>query len=643
MANHVPELTLKSLVLSVVLSLFMVAASTYLGLKVGISISASIPAAVIAMGILRCFKTHNVFEINMVQTASATGQTLAAGVIFTLPALLLIHYWDVFNYWQSFFIAVVGGFLGVLFAVPLRRVLLNDPNLSFPEGTAIGNVLKIAQDGTVSLKQLIIGGVLGSSIAFIEGGLRIFSSGLQHWTKFSNTVMGFGLGYSPALIGAGYIVGPRVAMSMLSGVILGWLILLPILAPMNPKLYADLSAQNFVYDVWKTQIRFVGLGVLLIAGLWTLITLVKPIISGMATSLHSLAFVKEHGYAQLPKHEQDFPIHWVFAGVIALALPIILILLFSTELTSWMPHGLGAMSTVIFTTIYILFAGFIFACICGYLVGMVGSSASPVSAMGLAAILVYSFTLFIALKFFDFNIDAHTLSLSAMALVVVAFITCISAITNDTMQDLKAGQIINATPWKQQLVMLIGVLVAALTLPLILDLLYNAYGIGDRLPRPEMDLDQTLAAPQAQLMAAIANGVFTQNVSWHYIHLGAGIAVAGIIIDRLIRRYGLSLPTLGIGMGIYLPIESSTALVLGGLVAWFAARRPGYDENSSIMVASGLVAGAALVGVLLAIPFVIFQDTEALRLMPVSLDWLAQILGLATTVGVSYILVKNKK
>ena len=243
MQKHVPELTFKSIVLSILLTLLLASANAYLGLKVGITVSASIPAAVIAMGILRFFKTHNAYEINMVQTAASAGETLAAGMIFTLPALLLIHYWDIFNYWQASSIAVIGGILGVLFAVPLRRVLLNDKTLPFPEGTAIGNVLKISQDASLSLKELLIGGSVGAVLALCEGGLKIITSGIQFWTKTSHTVMGAGLGFSPALIGAGFIVGPRVAMSMLTGIVIGWFILIPLSAPSNSHSLAELDKQ----------------------------------------------------------------------------------------------------------------------------------------------------------------------------------------------------------------------------------------------------------------------------------------------------------------------------------------------------------------------------------------------------------------
>lgn len=641
MQNHVAELTFKSIVIAILLTFIMTAANTFLGLKVGTTISASIPAAIMSMGILRFFKNHNVYEINMAQTAAATGEALASGMIFSLPALLLIHYWNVFNFWESSSIALIGGILGVLFATPLRRVLLNDKSLKFPEGTAIGNILKITQDKTLSLQHLLIGSILGAVIAFLEGGLKILSSGIHYWTKLSQTVVGTGLGFSPALIGAGFIVGPGVAISVLIGVIIGWMVLVPALAPMNAHALSELSAQALATDVWRTQVRFAGLGVLLVAGIWTLITLLKPILQGVAASYHSIQFAREHGYDKLPRHEQDIPIHWALGVVILMILPILFTLLYATDVTTWMTAHLGQLGIATFTTAYILFAGFIFASICGYLVGMVGASASPISAMGLAAILIYSMVIFAVLKFSGFDIDGNTLSLSALAIVVVGFITCIGAITNDTMQDLKAGQMINATPWKQQLVMFIGVAVAAYSTPWVMDLLYSAYGIGDRLPRPDMDINQSLAAPQAQLMAAIAQGVFMQNLSWIYIEIGAAIAVLGIIVDKMIRRYGLSLPTLGLGLGVYLPIETSTALVLGGIIAWAVSKRVPDNEHDGIMLASGLVTGAALMGVALAIPFVIFQNTDALRVMPVSLMWLSQALGLLTTAGLCYFLYRK--
>lgn len=647
-SENVKELTFKSIILSVLVTLVLCAANAYLGLKVGITVSASIPAAIIALGVLRCFRNHNVYEINMVQTAASTGETLAAGMIFTLPAMLLIHYWQAFNYLESFFIAVTGGFLGILFAVPLRRVLLKDPLLHFPEGTAIGNVLKITQDKNHSLEHLVVGGMSGAVIAFLQGGLKILGEGWQYWTKTKTAIVGVGLGFSPALIGAGFIIGPRVAFSILSGVVVGWLFLIPIFSSTLGLVDLPVPAYKLSLDVWKNQVRYVGLGVLLVAGIWTLISMIKPIYDGIIASLRSIAYVRQHGYEQLPKEEQDIPIHWVFIGVLALAIPLIFILMAGAKLSDWPLSQIQIWGLVVITTVYILFAGFVFASICGYLVGLVGSSSSPVSAMGLAAILFFCLGLFVLALLYAMDIKANTLSLSALAIIVVAIITCICSIANDTMQDLKAGHMIGATPWKQQCVMFIGVLTAAAVLPWVMEVLYNAYGIGDMLPRADMNPSESLAAPQAQLMAAIAKGVFEQSIPWFYIQVGVFIAGVSIIINQYLKQFGFALPTLGIGMGIYLPIESSTSIIIGGAIALLAQRalhgkdsvRRATGERQGIMVASGLVAGAALVGILLAIPFMIFESTDALRIMPKDWALIAKGLSLLVTIGLGVYLYR---
>lgn len=652
--NNLPEITLKAVILSVFLTVILTAANAYLGLKVGITISASIPAAVISMGILRLFKTSNMLENNIVQTAASAGEALVAGVIFVLPALLIIQFWQHFNYWETMSVAMIGGTLGVLFSVPLRRILLNDTTLRFPEGTAIGQVLKASAQGKTGLHNLVRGGIIGSTISLFQAGFQVIADSVQLWFKAGNSfIYGFGTGFEPALLAAGYIVGIRVAISLLVGVVVGWLLAIPVLSHVNG-LTDSKDITSIAITIWKNNIRYIGVGTMLIGAIWTIISLLRPIKDGIKSSFASVRTMRHQGYQALPRIERDIPIHYVLLALIILSIPLSMLVHHFINTVHLITNSHLNLAVTFGSVLFILLAGFIFASVCGYFAGLVGSSNNPASGMAISALLIGA--LLLASTFNMANIPISTeiekLATSALIVFITTAILTAAAITNDTIQDLKAGQIVGATPWKQQLMLIIGTIIAALVIPPILELLFNAYGIGNIFPRPGMDPSQALSAPQAMLMATLTKGVFSHNLPWSMLTAGAVIALACIFIDALLKKKGNNLPVLAVGLGIYLPISISMTIVLGGVAAFFIERtltkqssnRYQNDkekeetieagQQQGLLGACGIVAGASLMGVVLAIPFSIAKSTDILRLVPTSFAPYANLLGAIASIAV---------
>lgn len=647
--SNLPEITLKAVILSVFLTIILTAANAYLGLKVGITISASIPAAVISMGILRFFKRSNILENNIVQTAASAGEALVAGVIYILPALLILQFWQHFNYWETMLVAMVGGTLGVLFSIPLRRILLSDKTLRFPEGTAIGEVLKISNQGKAGLHNLVRGGIIGSSISLLQAGFQLIADSIQFWFKAGNSfIYGFGTGFEPALLAAGYIVGVSVVISMFIGVAIGWLIGIPVLSH-----FTDLStvtdANALASSIWKNDIRYVGVGTMLVGGIWTIINLLKPIKDGLKSSFASVRIIRHQGFQTLPQIERDIPIHYVLLALIILLIPLGTLLYYFISTINLPVTTNLEIILVGGSIIFILLAGFIFASLCGYFAGLVGSSNNPISGMAMSALLIAALLLFgtFALANTSISTDAAKLAVSALVVFVTTAILTAAAITNDTIQDLKAGQIVGATPWKQQVMLIIGTLIAAVVIPPILELLFNAYGIGSIFPRPGMDPNQALSAPQAMLMSTLTMGVFSHNLPWPMLLSGAVIALISILIDSLLKKKGASLPVLAVGLGIYLPIGVTMPLIFGGIASFFIERslnknyskphqikQAEKNRQQGLVAACGIVAGASLMGVLLAIPFSIAKSTNILRIVPSSFTPYADLLGAIASIGI---------
>ena len=633
--TSLPELTFKVIILSIILAAVMSAANAYLALKIGQTISASIPASVLAIGILRFFKNSNVLESNLIQTAASAGEGVAAAIAFVLPAMIFIHAWQSFNYWQTVAVTAFGGLLGVFFSIPLRRVMLNMPTLRFPEGTAVGNVLRVtsmSRDKT-HIRRLIQGISIGGLMAFAQDGIQIFSDSIGYWFKSGKAVFGAALGFSPALFAAGYIVGIEVGISLFTGFVLGWVVVLPALSA-HYGLPEGKTLFDSVMAIWSTQLRFVGVGVMLVGGVWTLIRLIGPVVEGIKVS-----FISLHGVgakSRLPRTERDIPILWAFFGVLICALLLYLFVLHFAYFEN-LDHFYGntfLLWAVLATVLFILVVGFFLATICAYFTGLVGSSNNPLSGILILSILILG-----GVYFFIFKQSADGKVAGLMVMVSTVLATCAS-ISNENLQDLKAGQMVGSTPWKQQFVLALGVVVSALIIGPVLELLYQAYGIGGVFPRAGMDPSQMLSAPQAGLMASVINGVRTQNMPWTMIIIGCVIAVLVIVVDEILRRKNHRLPALAVGLGIYLPPSIILPTVVGGLVKFMVMRssKAAHTEKqlakaedarqNGLLMACGLVAGAALMGVFLAVPFVIMGSANALAILPARFSLLTQLMGL---------------
>lgn len=647
--QNLPEITLRVIILGVILTVILAAANAFLGLKVGVTVSASIPAAVISMGILRFFRDSNILENNMVQIMASVGEALTAGIAFILPALIILHVWDRFDYWQTVITSLLGGGLGVLFTIPLRRALLKDKTLRYPEAVAIGNVLKAsAKREEGDLRQLIFGGVIGGTIALFQSGFQILTDTFAFWVRSSSTIFGFGLGLSPALIAAGYIVGINVALSLLVGIFIGWIAGIPILGWVHG-LPDAATANQMAMIIWKDQVRYIGVGTMLIGGLWTLCTLFKPVITSMAMSFSAMKQIRVGNQSASLRTERDLPIQYVLIATLLLLIPIFF-LIANTIIPSSMnidPSFRYFLSG--FGTLYILIGGFAFCSIMAYFAGLIGSSNSPVSGLLVSALLIICVIFMAFFSFTDWDPKTKEMIGSVVAIGSMVIIGAALSISNDTMQDLKVGQIVGATPWKQQVMLFFGVVVASFVIPPILQLLYDAYGIGGVFPREGMNPDQMLAAPQAGLMATVAKGVFSHSLDWSMIGIGALIALVCIVIDEFVKKqYGTRLPVLAVGLGIYLPLDSSVPCVIGGLLAYIVQlrldsiynRRRGEPDveaqmnshrHRGLLLSCGIVAGASLMGVALAIPFAIKQSSDALKLMPQEYMPFAGVLSIFVT------------
>lgn len=591
-ATALPQLTLKAVLLGVFLAVVLAGANAYLGLFAGMTVSASIPAAVISMGVLRLFRNSNILENNIVQTAASAGESVAAGAIFTLPALILLGYWQVFDYWWVCALTGLGGLLGVLFTIPLRRSLIIDQSLPFPEGTATAAVLRAGDEPGRGLQLLSVAACLGAVIKFAETGLRIWPSVAQTaWTSSRGTVFYLGGNLSPALLSVGYIVGFNVAVLILSGGLISWVIAIPVYSSwfMAPGEFADASGIDLAFAIWSSKIRYLGVGAMLVGGVWALISIRKSIFSSLSGGFRSGG----SAVGPLPETERDVPIGFVLAGIVLFVLPIFA--LYHSILGTW---GAGLSMTLV-----MIVAGFLFSSVAGYMAGLVGSSNNPVSGITIATILFASLLLL--------WISGASAESAAAAILIGAVVCCAAAIAGDNMQDLKAGHLLGATPWKQQIMQGVGVISAALIMAPVLNLLLTAYGMGlptELHPNP-------LAAPQANLMASVAGGVLGGELPWGLIAMGAGIGCVIIAVDIWLEKSGSALraPVLAVAVGIYLPLELSVPIAIGGLIALLTTGKIGpATTGSGILFGAGLITGEALVGILIAIPIVITGDRDVL-------------------------------
>ncbi len=566
------ELTVRGLVLGALITVVFTAANVYLGLKVGLTFASSIPAAVISMAVLSVAGGATVLENNIVQTQASAAGTLSS-IIFVVPALVMVGHWHGFPFWQTAGICAAGGVLGVVFTVPLRRALVIESALPFPEGVAAAEILKLGE-ATASEGARALAAAAGVSAAFnlLSAGLGLFADGVTRTLAAGPALFRLSTGFSLALVGAGYLMGIAAGVAILVGFALAWLVAVPILTAIGTR-PAAADAATFAVAVWSHQVRFIGAGTIAVAAVWTLATLAPAILRGIRGSRSRLG----------PGAERDIgaPTLLGLASIATLGLWVV----FSRFLG-------GATGLALFGTAFAVVFGFLVAAASGYMAGIVGSSASPISGIGILAVSLASLLL-LAMGFGPDGI--------ALALFTTSAVLAVATISNDNLQDLKTGQLVSATPARQQWALIIGSLVGAAVIPPILDLLYQAYGFAGALPRPGMDAARALAAPQATLMAAIASGILGRALDWTMIAIGMALGVVLVATDAALRARTarLRLPVLATGIGIYLPATVSATLVIGALCAWAASRHRG-QTRQGVLIASGFIVGESLMGVLLA-------------------------------------------
>lgn len=600
------ELTVRGLILGVLITVIFTAANVFFGLKAGITFSTSIPAAVISMAILRGFSGSTVQENNIVQTVASAAGTLSA-MIFVLPGLVIIGWWTGFPYWTSALVCALGGVLGVLYSIPLRRALVTQSDLPYPEGVACAEILKVGsgmeaqaeavEDARAGLRAVVVGSVASALFALIVG-TRVFATDLVRYFRGNGGwVSGFDLLFSLALFGIGHLVGLWVGVAMFVGELIAWLWGVPHFSALSRSSATDAV---LAHDTWSHQIRFVGAGVILVAALWTLAKLVGPVYGGIRATLAASRARSSGNEGALPRTERDMPIGII--GLLALVCLAPIPLLLANFDSTGVFHGFEA-TLVVGGLVYIVLMSFLVSSVCGYMAGLIGASNSPLSGIGILATLGASLLLVVGVRSSLPAGGEH--ALVAYALFVTSLIFAVATIANNNLQDLKTGQLVDATPWKQQTALVVGVIAGAAIIPPVLDLLNHAYGFAGA---PGPTREHALPAPQAGLMSALAQGVLENNVDWSLIELGVLIGVAVIIVDMLVRRLipGAHLSPLAVGLGIYLPTQSTLMVVVGSVAGWYYDRRadrranPASIKQLGVLLASGLIVGEGLVGVLIA-------------------------------------------
>ena len=613
------ELTIRGLIIGIIITLVFTAANVYFGLKAGLTFSTSIPAAVISRAILRYFKDATVQENNIVQTVASAAGTLSS-IIFVLPGLIMIGFWTEFPFWTSFWICALGGILGVMYSIPLRRALVTQSDLPYPEGVACAEVLKVGssggsehaseiEHGRAGLLAVLWGSIVAAVFAVIVA-TQVFASDVARTFRIGRggAVSGFDFFLSFALLGIGHLVGLSVGIAMLIGAFIGWGWGVPHFSAMAGDLTT--AAAALATKTWSTKVRFVGAGAIGVSAIWTLLKLIKPVTRGL-TSAMAASRARKAGQADtLPITERDIPIGIVGVVTLACMLPI-------GWLLGWFgsTSGLGdhLPTLIIGGVVYIVLMSFFVSAVCGYMAGLIGSSNSPLSGIGILVVIGAALLLVLGVKPY---VGPDTgKALIAFALFTTAVIFNVAAIANNNLQDLKTGQLVDATPWKQQWALVIGVIAGAFVIPPVLDLVNHAYGFvgapgAEARPNP-------LPAPQAGLISSLAKGVITADIDWSLIRIGAMIGIGIIVLDEVLRRTTkhMHVPPLAVGLGIYLPTQSTLMIVVGAIVGWFFDQRaertpkPEATKQLGVLLASGLIVGEGIIGVVIS-ALVVFSGKD---------------------------------
>ena len=597
----VKELTLRGIILGALITLLFTAANVYLGLKLGITFATSIPAAVISMAVLKFFADSTIQENNIVQTIASAAGTLSA-IIFVLPGLIMVGWWTGFPFWLSVAVIALGGILGVMYSVPLRRALVTGSDLPYPEGVAAAEVLKVgagvggAEENRRGLKMIVWSSVVSAAYALLAQ-TKLLATEAARSLKIGAGATTVSTSLSMALIGVGHLVGMAVGIAMLVGLIISWFVLVPWQVGLaGIPSGGDIDA--IVGTMFREKVRFIGAGTMGVAAIWTLLRIIGPIVKGVTSAIAANRKRQAGQGDALPLTERDIPITIVAGTIVISLIPIGLLL---SAFAQSGPIAADPATTLGLSLLYIFVAGAIIAAITGYMAGLIGASNSPVSGVGILTVLGISLVL---AALFGGGLDVTaSQSLVAFALFVTAIIFGIATIANDNLQDLKTGQLVGATPWRQQVALVLGVIFGSVVIPPILTILNDAFGFqGAPGAGPN-----ALAAPQAALISAIAQGVLGGNLDWNLIGLGGAIGVMVIAVDEILRatKKG-SLPPLAVGMGIYLPMSLTLLIPVGALLGklydkWAErASDPAFAQRLGVLMATGLIVGESLFGVAFA-------------------------------------------
>ncbi len=592
------ELTIRSIILGAIITVLFTAANVYLGLKVGLTFATSIPAAVISMALLKVVGGSNILENNIVQTIASAAGTLAA-IIFVLPGLVMIGWWQGFPYWITVAVCAIGGTLGVMFSVPLRRALVTGSDLPYPEGVAAAEVLRVGfgsaagdAENAKGLRMIIVGSLVSAGYALL-GAMRLAAGEIAIAFRVGAGASAASTSLSMALIGVGHLVGLSVGVAMLLGMLISWGGLVPLLTASHG-VTGDVA--RLVNTTFRSEVRFIGAGTIGVAALWSLLRIIGPIIAGIRAAM-AASRARQAG-TELALTERDLPIGVVGGTILAMLVPIAVLLWVFVSGTA-IEVGIGPV--ILGTLVYVLFIGVVIASVCGYMAGLIGASNSPVSGVGILAVI--GAALLLTMVYGRGATPEQTKALIAYAIFTTAIVFSIATISNDNLQDLKTGQLVGATPWRQQVALIYGVIFGSLVIPPVLDLLNKAFGFAGAPGAGE----HALAAPQAALISALAKGVLGGDISWNLIGYGALLGVGTILLDEALKKAGkMRLPPLCVGMGIYLPMALTLLIPVGAVMGHYFEKwadtqeRAEFAKRMGVLAATGLIVGESLFGVAFA-------------------------------------------
>lgn len=643
-APGVRELTIRGVVIGGLITLVFTAANVYLGLKVGLTFATSIPAAVISMAILRNFRDHSVVENNIVQTIASAAGTLSA-IIFVLPGLVMIGWWTGFPYWQTALVTALGGVLGVMYSIPLRRALVTGSDLPFPEGVAAAEVLRVgdsaegAQENRRGLMVIIVGSLLSAGFSLLAA-MKVVAGNIERAFRVGSGGSMVSAGLSLALIGVGHLVGITVGIAMIVGLVISFGVMLPLRTAGRIPAGDDLG--EAVSTIFSSDVRFVGAGAMAIAAVWTLVKIALPIGRGIQEALASTR-ARESG-AEVPVVERDLSVRVVAGVTLASMLPIGLLLWLFVRNTPIAHHAAGM---VVVSILFVLLIGLAVAGVCGYMAGLIGASNSPISGVGILIAITAALLIKVV---HGAQMPGQGDALIAYTLFTAAVVFGVATISNDNLQDLKTGQLVEATPWKQQVALVIGVVFGSLIIPPVLQLLNTSFGFAGA----PGATSNALAAPQAALLSSLAKGVFGGDLDWGLLGLGIAIGVAVVVVDELLGRAtggGRRLPPLAVGMGMYLPMSLTLIIPVGALAGLIYDRwaegtaDPEGTKRLSTLAATGLIVGESLFGVVLAGIVAATGEDEPLAVVGPGFTTASEIIGtllFAGTVLGLYLWVKRR-